>query len=131
MYADLLIILSLRFALLFASATDEDFSSVFTSIQYLAADWKKIGVNLEIPYSRIKAIESNRKRVDEKLMDLVEAWLRRESEKQPKPTWKKLCEAVSTVDRTRAEAIAEEHQCDCCYCLGNVILNYSLPFLKI
>ena len=63
-------------------------------------------------------------------MDLVEAWLSRESEKQPKPTWKKLYEAVSTVDRTTAEAIAEEHQCDCC-CLGNVIPDSFISSLKI
>ena len=78
----------------------------------------------------MEAIEKNRSKVEDKLFDLLATWLKRESENQPKPTWKKLCEAVSTVDRTRAEAIAEEHQCDCCYCLGNVILSYLIFLLK-
>ena len=88
-------------------------------MQSLSADWRKIGVGLGITFDRLGAIESSRKPdVDEMLMDMIAAWLKIDNETQPKPTWKKLCEAVGKINRRRAEVIAQEHQCDCSDCLG-------------
>ena len=84
----------------------------------LSADWRKIGSYLGIAFNRLRVIESNRKEVDDMLMDMIAAWLEIDSETQPEPTWRKLCEAVGTINRRRAEVIALEHRCDCSECLG-------------
>ena len=97
---------------------EHDYHNVHNSVQSLSADWRKIGVGLGITFNRLRAIESNRKEVDEMLMDMIAAWLEIESETQPEPTWRKLCEAVGKINRGRAEVIAQEHQCDCSDCLG-------------
>ena len=73
---------------------------------------------LGIEYYRMEAIEKNRNKAEDKLFDLLATWLKRESENQPKPTWQKLAEAVNKLNRTRADKIAEEHQCDCSDCSG-------------
>ena len=97
---------------------ENDYHNVLSSVQSLSADWRKIGVGLGITFNSLRAIESNRKEVDEMLMDMIAAWLEIDSETQPEPTWRKLCEAVRKINRRRAEEIAQEHQCDCSDCLG-------------
>ena len=83
-------------------------------------------MSLGVSYNTVDAIEGDRKKANDMLMDLLGVWLRRESEGQPKPTWKKLCEAVSTIDKTRAEVLAQEHQCGCPVCLGNCLILHSV-----
>ena len=97
---------------------ENDYHNVFDSVRSLSADWRKIGVGLGITFNRLRAIESNRKEVDEMLLDMIATWLERDSETQPEPTWRKLCEAVGKINRGRAKVIAQEHQCDCSDCLG-------------
>ena len=101
---------------------DKDYTSVLNGVHCLSANWRKIGLSLGVSYNTVDAIEGERKKASDMLMDLLAVWLRRESEGQPKPTWKKLCEAVNTIDRTRAEVLAQEHQCDCPVCLGNCLI---------
>ena len=60
------------------------------------------------------------------MMDMIAAWLEIDSETQPEPTWKKLCETVRKINRRRAEVIAQEHQCDCSDCLGIATLPYTI-----
>ena len=104
----------------------KDYTSVLSGVQCLSAKWRKIGVDLGVSYDEIEAIEGNRKNTDDILVDLLAAWLRRESEGQPEPTWKKLCEVVSTIDKTTAEVLAQEHQCDCLSCQGNPLVLCSV-----
>ena len=98
---------------------ENDYHNVLSSVQSLSADWRKVGVGLGITFDRLGAIESSRKPdVGEMLMDMIAAWLKIDSETQPEPTWRKLCEAVGKINRSRAKEIAQEHQCDCSNCLG-------------
>ena len=103
---------------------EKDYTSVLNGVQCLSANWRKIGLSLGVSYNTVDAIEADRKKAGDMLMDLLAVWLRRESEGQPKPTWKKLCEAVSTIDKTRAEVLAQEHQCDCPVCLGDCLVSH-------
>ena len=66
-------------------------------------------------------VESIREDYDtsiKRLSELIAVWLRRESDKQLLPSWRVLCVAIASVDRTSAERIASEHQCDCIQCKG-------------
>ena len=53
-----------------------------------------------------------------RLSELIAVWLRRESDGQPLPSWRVLCDAIASVDRTSAERIASKHQCYCIQCKG-------------
>ena len=109
----------------------KDFTSVYNGVQCLSAKWRTIGIGLGVSYDKVKAIEGNRNGTEDMLMDLLAVWLRRESEGQPEPTWKKLCEAVSTIDKVRAEMLAQEHQCDCPLCLGNcLVLHFYMFYMQ-
>ena len=37
---------------------------------------------------------------------IIASWLKRESPKQPLPTWRNMCNAIAIVDRSTAEIIA-------------------------
>ena len=119
------------FLLAFNTDIEQDYASVLNGVQCLSANWRKIGLSLGVSYNTVDAIEGERKKASDMLMDLLAVWLRRESEGQPKPTWKKLCEAVSTIDRTRAEVLAQEHQCDCPVCLGNFLVLHLVHVLHV
>ena len=108
---------------------ENDYHNVLSSVQSLSADWRKVGVGLGITFNRLRAIESNRKEVDEMLMDMVAAWLEIDSETQPEPTWRKLCEAVGKINRRRAKVMAQEHQCDCSDCqlgIANLVTFFHI-----
>ena len=53
-----------------------------------------------------------------RLSELIAVWLRRQSDGQPLPSWRVLCDAIASVDRTSAERIASKHQCYCVQCKG-------------
>ena len=52
---------------------------------------------------------------------MIAVWLKRDSVKQPYPTWRGLCCAIAGVDRTAAQSISKDHPCQCSYCTGNVM----------
>ena len=40
------------------------------------------------------------------MSDMIEIWLKRETPEQPLPTWRNMCNAIASVDRSTAERIA-------------------------
>ena len=66
-----------------------------TCQQFSANHWEEIGSILGIKKTRSTESMSN----------MLSSWLQR---KNPLPTWKILCDAIVTVDRTAAEKIAAD-----------------------
>ena len=52
------------------------------------------------------------------MLQMIAIWLKRDSDKQPYPTWRGLCLVIADVDRIAAERISKEHKCQCSYCTG-------------
>ena len=78
--------------------------------QTVKADWKKLGVFLNINKSTVQAIDVNcGADVFDKLTDLISKWIRREKESH-RPSWRVLCEALEDMgERGLAETIAQKH----------------------
>ena len=66
-----------------------------TCQQFSANHWEEIGSVLGI-------------RSTASMSKMLSSWLQRKNPEQPLPTWKILCDAISTVDRTAAEKIAAD-----------------------
>ena len=42
----------------------------------LTSDWKKLGVYLRIPLSKLKVIEADHDKADDRMMDTLDLWLK-------------------------------------------------------
>ena len=86
-----------------------EFHEVDQICEQFSANWKKIGGRLNITRNTIDIIgKDNNDKVKECMSELIAKWLRRETPKQPPPTWNILCDAIATVDMTAAQRIARE-----------------------
>ena len=91
---------------------------MYIGIESLRASWKTIGIRLGVNYPTIEAINVDHPRSEDKLMEVIAAWLRRKCDNQIMPSWKRLCWSLETIDKAKAEEIAKEHACDCQECVG-------------
>ena len=90
----------------------DDFNEVNQTCEQFSAKWEKIGGRLDIRKNTIDIIARNNNKDAIKCMsELIATWLKRETLEQPLPTWKMLCTALATVDRTAAEKIAIDKGC--------------------
>ena len=96
-------------------------NEVFCCVVTLRSQWKTIGLKLGMNYDIIEAIEKEQANLENMLMALLASWLRRQSNDQPKPSWKNLCDALQIADKTKADEIAKKHQCDCDECIGEFL----------
>ena len=96
----------------------EDFNKVDPVCQQFSARWEEIGSNLGIKRYIVETIRQDFKYCGKKMSELIAVWLRRESDGQPLPSWRALCDAIASIDRTSAERIASQHQCYCSQCKG-------------
>ena len=82
----------------------------------LSGDWKQIGYRLGISHNRITIIESDERRCEDCLNSLVNRWLRTRTDDGKPPSWKRLAEALMSVDPGKAGEIAEKYHCGCAEC---------------
>ncbi len=88
-------------------------------IMNFRARWKHIGVTLGVKFHTIEAINVDCITSEDKLMEVIAAWLRRQCEDQIiMPSWRSLCLSMQTVDKTTAEELAKKNECDCQECAG-------------
>ena len=60
------------------------------------------------------------------MLEMIAVWLKRDSVKQRKPTWRGLCRAIASVDRIAAERILRDHPCQCRHCTGKMTITKSI-----
>ena len=96
---------------------NDDYNDVRKTVaEKYNAEWHTIASHLGISRHKIDNINSDhRLKCEECMLAMIDVWLRRVDKKQQLPTWRGLCEALATVNRTDAEKIAEGKQ-DCVSC---------------
>ena len=93
-----------------------DYNEVNGVCQEIRFMWEEIGSKLGIKRYAIETINVDKITSQKRMSAMIVVWLKREDIKQPLPTWRLLCQAIASVDRTYAERISKEHQCDCTEC---------------
>ena len=68
-----------------------ELSDVVEKLHEVREKWYSIGIQLKVPASTLKAIESNTKNVDRALCDMIDVWLK---QIEPKPTWAGIVKAL-------------------------------------
>ena len=95
----------------------DDHNDIYISCATIQAKWNELAVFLKVGYDTIEAIERRSDNPSSNLMSVLSAWLRRTSARQPRPSWRVLCEALSRLDGGLSERIAQEHtSCQCIQC---------------
>ena len=100
------------FIILTTSIDIEDLSDVLKAVQTLAAKWKLLSTNLGMKQETIELIQHNNSR--DAMMCLLEAlaeWLKLNYtyQRHGKPSWRKLAEAVKSLNYVAFEAIVKAH----------------------
>ena len=93
-----------------------DYNEVNAVCEEFSFMWEEIGSKLGIKRYAIETINVDKSTSQKRMSAMIVVWLKREDIKQPLPTWRLLCQAIASVDRTYAERISKEHQCDCTEC---------------
>ena len=99
-----------------------DYNEVNAVCEEFSFMWEEIGSKLGIKRYAIETIIVNKSTCQKRMSAMIVVWLKREDAKQPLPTWRLLCQAITSVDRTSAERISKEHQCDCTECKAGKLM---------
>ena len=89
-----------------------DYNEVYETGKQFSPQWDDIGSNLGIRRYTLDVIATDNQRCEDRMSKMLAKWLKRETVKQPYPTWRKLCQVLCNIDRTAAEKIARHHQFD-------------------
>ena len=73
--------------------------------QQFSVNWEEIGSVLGVKKATIDITHDTSAA---SMSKMLESWLNRNNPEQPLPTWRILCNAIATVDRTAAEKIATD-----------------------
>lgn len=97
--------------ILFPDVDEQNLLEVFNYLEDLAPKWKMIGLKLGIPLAKLDVIESTESELDQRLMRMTSAWLRRihDENKWGPPTWMKLASVVEKINRSVAQEITRNH----------------------
>ena len=95
-----------------------DHDSVYSACAEIAARWEDLGLRLSIYRPSVQTIRANGRDVSDCLKRLLDEWLERNSSDQPPPSWRRLCDALSNLNRALSEKISSQHQCECSQCTG-------------
>ena len=74
-------------------------------------DWKYIGSELGIELSILQIIEKDCDDVKEMMLDMLDSWLKRGSERQPLPSWNMLLTTLSKFNKTETAQLASKFVC--------------------
>ena len=75
---------------------------VFDKLLPLAAEWRNIGVLLDISNDKLQAIKCDEQQVNGCLREMISEWLK---STDPQPTWNNLADAIKPFDPQKAEEI--------------------------
>ena len=75
----------------------------------VASVWKRVGVHLRLPISKLDQIEGDLK---DCLMEMLKQWLNRnyDTVKNGEPSWRMLAQAVARENGAVFKTIAEQHK---------------------
>ena len=90
------------------------YNEVITSIQTFSAHWEQLAIQLQVNRLEVKKICKDNNNSQSSLQALMDVWLGRAGD-EVYPTWRKLCDAVASVDRPAAEKIAKDNS-NCSNC---------------
>ena len=68
--------------------------------------WKKLGVLLDIELSDLSKIESAKKDHDDSMIDMLDVWLKSDSNQ----TWNELADALEQIGETKLAPIVRQNQ---------------------
>ena len=77
----------------------------------ITKDWKYIGSELGIELSILQIIEKDCDDVKEMMLDMLDSWLKRGSERQPLPSWNMLLTTLSKFNKTETAQLASKFVC--------------------
>ena len=91
----------------------EDLDAVFEMCKEftISKDWKLFGLSLQVKKSILESIEKEWDSVMKRMLEMLTSWLKRESAKQPSPSWYILITRLSLFDKMLAEDIARDFVC--------------------
>ena len=76
-----------------------------------STDWKFIGLKLGIKKTTLDNIKKDCDDENERMLEMLASWLRRESQKQPVPSWNILFTTLSKYDSIQTTQIASTFIC--------------------
>ena len=95
----------------------DDYADIVCKCESVRPYWFQLAHYLKLDLATIESIEISNREPWRCLSSVLSAWLRRTSPRQPRPSWRVLCEALSHLDRGLSETIAQEHtSCQCIQC---------------
>ena len=65
-------------------------SDVYSTIEEVTSDWEVLGVNLSIQISKLRTIDANFHKVEEKKIELIQTWMTDKN----MPSWSLLVKAL-------------------------------------
>ena len=74
-------------------------------------DWKFIGLQLGVKKTTLDYIQKDCDNVKERMLEMLASWLKRESRKQPAPSWNILLKALFEYDKIQTTQIASKFIC--------------------
>ena len=89
----------------------EDLDAVFEMCKEFSKDWKLFGLSLQVKNRILESIEKEWDSVMKRMLEMLTSWLKRESVKQPNPSWYILITRLSLFDKMLAEDIARDFVC--------------------
>ena len=93
------------------NADEEDLTEVLNEVEEISAKWKVLGTKLGIKGGTKEAIEKDNGTSLECLNEMLTAWLRLnyDYQRHGKPSWRKLAEAVRSLNGSLFEKIVKNH----------------------
>ena len=89
----------------------DDLDVVFDMCKEFSKDWKLFGLSLQVKNRILESIEKEWDSVMKRMLEMLTSWLKRESAKQPNPSWYILITRLSLFDKMLAEDIARDFVC--------------------
>ena len=93
----------------------DHYNEVVTSIQRFSAHWEQLAIQLQVNKPEVKKIRKDNDDCQSSMQALMDVWLTRAEGDEVYPTWRKLCDAVASVNRHAAEKIAKDNS-NCSHC---------------
>ena len=75
-------------------------------------DWQFIGLELGVAKPTLDYIQKDYFDVRERMLEMLASWLKRDSHKQPLPSWHILLKTLSKYDKIQTAQIASEFICN-------------------
>ena len=88
-----------------------DLNEVFRKCKPFSNNWEFIGLELDVKKTTLDNIQKDNDDVKKRMLEMLASWLKRESQKQPLPSWNILLTALSEYDSIQTTQIASKFIC--------------------